>query len=109
MVGNEFVLNGLSACQVYWVTVTAVNCGSRVRSEAALVDVFSPAEFMATIVISGVPCGQWTNTDVGSKQREVQDFILQTLASCGYSISCMGNSTFSCQASTIVNYRYYKT
>lgn len=96
---NNFIIDTLSVCQAYWVTTTAVNCGSSIRSNAAFIDVNDPMEFVATISLgSNGPCNSWITINLEQKHLDAQNFILEALNdACGYSVSCTANNTFTCQ------------
>lgn len=94
------MVNDLFICQSYWVTTTAINCGSNVRSQPAYVDVNDPMTFDVSIdLASNGPCLQWIIIDREQKNRDVQNFFVEVLNDvCGLVVSCVANNTFTCEA-----------
>ncbi len=97
---SAVVINDLSLCQAYLVTVTAANCVSRLRSDVALIDVHEAEQFRATINLgNNEACNTWITDGIDRKHSDAQILVLEALTSaCSYSIPCTVNSTFSCQA-----------
>ena len=98
--GSVIVINDLSLCQAYFVTVTAANCMSRQRSDVTLIDVRDAEQFRATIILeNNEPCNVWITSRIEQKRDDAQSFVLEALMSaCSYSIPCAVNTTFSCPA-----------
>ena len=63
------------------------------------IDVQDPMQFVATINLqNNGPCKEWVSDGIDQKQRDVHNFVLEALDSaCSYSVSCVVNTTFSCQ------------
>lgn len=96
---NSFTVNTLSTCRAYWVTTTAVNCGSSLRSEAAFIDVHDPMQFTAVINLgTNGPCNRWITVNLEQKHVDAENFVIEVLNDvCGYSVACTANNTFTCQ------------
>lgn len=96
---GSFSVNDLAICQKYWVTTTAVNCGTKIRSEPAFIDVHDPADYVATINIgTEIPCSQWVNAGQSQKKMDVNAFVLEALNdACSYPVSCVANVSFACR------------
>lgn len=96
---NAFIVNTLIPCQAYWITTTAINCGSSIRSQAAFIDVNDPMEFTAVISLGkNGPCSTWITQNLDLKHMDAQNFVIETLNdACTYSVPCTVNNTFKCQ------------
>lgn len=105
---NNLRVDTLMTCQAYWVTATAVTCGSMLSSRAVFVDVYDPMQFVDVITLgSNGPCSSWITIDLERKHMDVQNFVLEALNdACGYRVPCTANNTFTCDPSddTKVNF-----
>ena len=95
---TSIVIHTLETCQAYWVTTTAVNCGARVRSQPAFIDVQDPLNFTATFNLgSNGPCVDWIVQSIEQKKRDAKSFALEILNSeCGYQVACIYDNVFTC-------------
>ena len=94
------MIDTLSTCNSYWVTVTAVNCASRIQSQPEALGVQDPRTLEVTLTLpSGVTCGTWVNDDQAAKIMRMEDLILSTLNgdTCSSpSVRCTVGSTLTC-------------
>ncbi len=109
--GTIQIDNLLSACNSYWVTVTAVNCASRIQSQAVPISVYDPRTFEAIIALpAGVTCASWIADGQDIKITSLEAMIRSTLngAQCQVpSVRCTVGSTLTCGTdATKANYRY---
>ena len=98
------------SCHRYWVTVTAVNCASRIQSQAAAIPLYDPRTFEATVTLpAGVNCNTWITDNQAVKISSLEAMIRQTLNGnvCqAPSVRCTAGSALSCGAdSTRATYR----
>lgn len=94
------VIDTLSTCQSYWVTVTAVNCASRIQSQAAAISVQNPLAFeIAFRLPAGMECSIWTKDMQDAKITSLENAVLLTLNGdlCRMpSVQCSTGSAFMC-------------
>ena len=95
-------IDTLTSCNSYWVTVTAVNCASRIQSQAAAIPIYDPRTFEAIIALpAGVNCNTWISTNQATKVSSLEAMIRQTLNGdvCrAPSVRCTVGSALSCGA-----------
>ena len=96
---NTFLIHTLRTCQAYWVTTTAINCGSRVESRPASIEVNDPMNFTTLLDLGQYgPCQSWVATNLTSKQSDLRNFIVGVLNDeCRYLVTCTIDDTFSCE------------
>ena len=74
------MIDTLQNCQSYWVTVTAVNCASRIRSQAFAIGLQEPRTFGVSFSLpAGRQCTTWINDNLGIKINQVDTAILDVL------------------------------
>lgn len=80
-----------------------MNCQSSISSEAIFIDVSDPLQFRASFNLGrDEDCTFWITDQVAQKRRDVEEFVLEALSdTCGYSVPCIVNSTFSCQGDEV--------
>ena len=83
------------------MTTTAVNCGSRIRSQPVYIDVYESSEFYFDIDI-GLNCTKWISENTELKSKDAETIILEIFNdACSLSVSCIVNETFTCRAGDI--------
>ena len=102
-------IDNLMSCNSYWVTVTVVNCASRIQSQAVAIPLQDPRTFEATIVLpAGVVCRTWINNRQDIKISSLESTVRSTLNGevCRFpSVRCTVGSALTCGAdSSEVNY-----
>ena len=93
------MLQGLSPCSMYWVVVTAINCGLRVTSDAHILGLYESTPFNVTFCLEqSVACTDWIAVDVINKLNDVESFLNSAFtAQCPASNRpCYRDSEFSC-------------
>lgn len=98
---NETVMiDTLMTCQSYWVTITAINCASRIQSQPELIGLQDPRTFEATLSLpTGVTCSDWIADNSAVKINSLEDTIRSTLNGdiCRQpSVRCTVGSQFTC-------------
>lgn len=99
---GTIVIDGLMTCQSYWVTVTAVNCASRIQSQVSRIALQDPRTYEAIISLpTNVACNAWIADRQATKISSLEAMILSTLNGevCGYpSVRCTVGSSLLCGA-----------
>ncbi len=92
-------ITSLNTCRAYWITATAIGCGSRAMSEPSFIPLHEPNDFKLSINLqNNGPCESWSIEKVDEKLIDAERILLNALGVvCGYSIDCTANSTFTCE------------
>lgn len=91
-------------CNSYWVTVTAVNCASRIQSQAVAIPLQDPRTFEATIALpAGMNCSAWISDRHDIKVSSLEAAIHSILNGdvCrAPSVRCTVGSALACGANS---------
>ena len=94
---NQLVtIPNLDACSAYFVRVTAVNCGTRITSDAMLLDLHDTSFFSMTVSIPSTfdTCVSWISSiTIANVQSALNSTSLQR---CGYLAPCFTDSNLTC-------------
>ena len=94
------MIDTLTTCQSYWVTVTAVNCASRIQSQVSAIPLQDPLTYESILSLpDGVVCSTWINDQRATKIMSLENLVRSTLNgdTCGMpSVQCTVNSDLLC-------------
>lgn len=97
--GQQITLQNLSPCSTYWVVVTAINCGLRIKSVPRHIELYESTPFNSTFCPGEkFICNDWINVDMTSKVADTENVLNSVLASrCLLSSPpCYRGSRFVC-------------
>ena len=99
-VESSISISGLSACQSYWVEVTAIdsNCNIQLSSSPELIGLHQLVTFEFVILTEdSASCRAWIADNTARKLSDVRNIITSELQDCGISASCAANDQYSCE------------
>ena len=91
-------LDNFDACTAYWITVTAVSCGSQKSSAPSVVDIYNPTAFTFVITLGNTgSCKVWNTTNTINKLMDVYN-QLQNVARNSIGNACIASGRWTCSA-----------
>lgn len=96
---SQVILQNLNPCSLYWVVVTAINCGLHIMSEPRLIELYEPAPLNITFCPGDrFICSDWINVDVMSKVASTENVLSSIITSqCpAGNLPCYRRSRFVC-------------
>ena len=103
----QMTFNSLDPCIAYYVQVSAVTCGTRITSDAMLIDLLDSSALSINLSLddSITTCNAWVASNTNSKIMDVENHLrVISLQRCT-AIPCLTYSSLTCVDSTKVNFR----
>ena len=89
------VISNLDPCQRYWVTVSSVNCGSKITSSPREIGLQEEAHFRFFIILDmGDSCSTWVQQE--QNLAEVERAVATELENCSLDVMCSADNGLSC-------------
>ena len=88
---------------MYWVTVTSINCGSRIDSNPKLINLKEPVDFRFNIILnSDLECNVWLSKNKNQTLVYLQQEIYSqfTFSQCDLHVPCIANSALRCDSNS---------
>lgn len=103
----QMTFNTLDMCTAYYVQVSAVNCGTRITSDSALIDHLDSSTLSITLSLDNLinTCNAWVLSNTNSKIMDVENHLrVVSLQRCT-NIPCLAYSSLTCIDTTKANFR----
>ena len=104
---RSLIIHNLESCLQYWVTVTSVNCGSRIDSSPERINLKEPKDFQISIMLGkNEHCESWiTRNNRNLILLDIKRGIREQLASddCNLNVSCIANDRLDCESGRTSN------
>ena len=103
----QMTFNSLDPCTAYFVQVSAVTCGTRITSNAILIDLLDSSTLSVTLSLDDAvtTCNAWVASNSNSKIMDLENNLrVVSLQRCT-AIPCLAYSSLTCIDSTKVNFR----
>lgn len=103
----QMTFDTLDMCTAYYVQVSAVNCGTRITSDSALIDHLDSSTLSITLSLDSVinTCNAWVLSNTNRKIMDVENYLRVVALQRCTNIPCLAYSSLTCIDTTKVNFR----
>jgi hypothetical protein len=95
-------IDGLVACQSYWLVVTAIDsiCNTQLRTSPQQIGLYQSMTFKFAISLQdSTPCREWIAENSATKLSDVKDLITSD-SPCEVLTPCLVNGQFTCEGNS---------